>query len=53
MKSYTVKIFKNGAHVDTQIVTAADEGKAQSAAMAITRVRFMGALASYEVTCND
>ena len=50
MSTYMVKIFKNGQHVDTQVVQAADEGKAISAAMAATKVRFMGAAASYEVT---
>lgn len=50
MKTYTVKIFKNGQHVDTQTVKADRVGLAESQAMAQTKVRFMGAAVSYEVT---
>jgi acyl-CoA thioesterase len=50
MKTFTVKILKNGQHVDTQTVRAENEGKAISVAMTRTKVRFMGALATYEVT---
>ena len=49
MKTYTVKIFKAGTHVDTQTVKAEREGLAISAAMAQTKIMFRGAAASYEV----
>lgn len=49
MKTYTVKIFKDGQHVDTQTVQAPDEWKARTEAMAQTKARMMGAMASYEV----
>lgn len=49
MKIYTVKIFKDGQHVDTQTVQALDEWKARTMAMAQTKVRMMGALVSYDV----
>lgn len=48
MTTYTIKIFRDGIHVDTQDVQAETEGKAISMAMAQTRVPFRGALASYE-----
>ena len=50
MKTYEVKIFKDDELVDTQVVQALDEGKAETAAMVKTSVRFGGAEASYEVT---
>lgn len=50
LRSYTVKIYKDGQHVDTQTVQALDEGKAKTAAMAQTKIRMMGAVARYEVT---
>lgn len=49
MKTYEVKIYRDGQHVDTQTVKALDEWKARTAAMAQTKVRMMGALASYDV----
>lgn len=49
MKTFTVKIFRDGQHVDTQTVQEADEGKAKTRAMIQTRVRFNGAEARYEV----
>lgn len=49
MKTYEVRIFRDGKHVDTQIVKAETEGKAKSAAMAQTKILFRGALASYEI----
>ena len=50
MKTYIVKIFKDGKHVDTQTVSAEREGLAISTAMAQTKVLFRGAAASYEVS---
>ena len=49
MKTYIVKIFKDGQHVDTQTVQAEREGKAISTAMCYTKVLFRGALATYDV----
>lgn len=49
MKTYEVKIYRDGQYVDTQVVQAETEGKAQTAAMAQTKVLFRGAAASYEV----
>lgn len=48
LKTYEVKIYKAGIHVDTQTVEAENEGRAISAAMIKTRVVFAGAAASYE-----
>jgi hypothetical protein len=48
MKTYTIKIYRDGIHVDTQTVEAENEGQAISGAMAQTRVVFAGAMASYE-----
>lgn len=50
MFTYEVKIFRDGVHVDTQIVTAEREGKAQTFAMAQTRVKMSGAMVTFEVT---
>jgi acyl-CoA thioesterase len=49
MKTYEVKIYKEGQHVDTQVVKAIREGLAITAAMAPPKVLFRGAKAGYEV----
>lgn len=49
MYKYEVRIFRDGQHVDTQVVNADREGLAITAAMAYTRILFRGALATYEV----